>query len=380
MPQLGSSVEEGTVVEWKRAVGDAIERGETLCEISTDKVESELPAPAAGTLAEILVPVDVTVAVGTLLARIASAPVDSHSASAAIEPRTGAAQPRHRYSPVVELLASDHGVDLSLVAGTGHAGRITKDDVMSFVDHQTRDALAVGSESTSGPGVIERAPLSRTRTAIAEHMTRSLKTSAHCHTWIDVDMSRVEAARKASGATVLPYVALATTSALQAHPALNAWLEDSIRTLHRDVNLGIAVSLGEDGLIVPVIRRAQELSLDEMIIAIRELAARTRNRQLTPDDVAGATFTITNPGRYGVLMSAPIINQPQVAILDLSVVAPNPVVVRDADDRDAIAIRPTTILGLGWDHRALDGALAAEFLATLKDRLERWSGVAGEPS
>ncbi|MDQ6816227.1 MAG: 2-oxo acid dehydrogenase subunit E2, partial [Actinomycetota bacterium] len=189
-------------------------------------------------------------------------------------------------------------------------------------------------------------------------------------TWIDVDMSRVESARVALGVTALPLVARAAIDALREHPALNAWLEDDRYTRHSGVNLGIAVSLGDDGLIVPVIHDAQELSAEGLAARIKDLARRARSRRLTPDEVRGGTFTITNPGQYGSIMATAIINQPQVAILDLEAISKQPVVLTDAEGNDSIAIRPMTILGLSWDHRALDGAQAAQFLATLKCNLE----------
>jgi pyruvate/2-oxoglutarate dehydrogenase complex dihydrolipoamide acyltransferase (E2) component len=220
---------------------------------------------------------------------------------------------------------------------------------------------------TAAPG--DRLP--RVRRQIGEHMKRSLETAAHCTTWIEVDMSRVEAARARLGVTALPLVARAVIDALREHPALNAWLEGDRYTRHTDVNLGIAVSLGEDGLIVPVVAKAHELSAEGLSARIKDLARRARARELTPDEVKGGTFTITNPGQYGSIMATPIINQPQVAILDLEAIVKRPVVITDADGNDSIAIRPMTILGLSWDHRALDGAEAAQFLASLKRNLER---------
>jgi pyruvate/2-oxoglutarate dehydrogenase complex dihydrolipoamide acyltransferase (E2) component len=208
------------------------------------------------------------------------------------------------------------------------------------------------------------------RRQIGQHMKHSLDTAATCTTWIEVDMGRVEAARARLGVTALAFVARAVIDALRDHPALNAWLEDERYTRHSDVNLGIAVSLGEDGLIVPVIARAQELSVEGLAARVRELARRARGRELSADEVRGGTFTITNPGQYGSLMATPIINQPQVAILDLEAVVKRPVVVTDAEGNDSIAIRPMTVLGLSWDHRALDGAQAAQFLAAVKRGLE----------
>jgi pyruvate/2-oxoglutarate dehydrogenase complex dihydrolipoamide acyltransferase (E2) component len=206
-------------------------------------------------------------------------------------------------------------------------------------------------------------------------MKRSLETAAHCTTWIEVDMGRIEAARAQIRATALPFVARASIAALREHPALNAWLEGERYTRHDDVNLGIAVSLGDDGLIVPVVHRAHELSVEGLGVRIKDVARRARARELTPDDVRGGTFTITNPGQYGSIMATPIINQPQVAILDLEAVVKRPVVVTDADGNDSIAIRPMTILGLSWDHRALDGVQAAQFLASIKRHLEGWTGA-----
>src|SRR5437764_4771787 len=208
------------------------------------------------------------------------------------------------------------------------------------------------------------------RRQIGEHMKRALETAAHCTTWIEVDMGRVEAARARLGLTALSFVARATVAALREHPALNAWLDGERYEVHADVNLGIAVSLGEDGLIVPVIHGAHELSVEGLAARIKDLARRARARELTPDEVRGGTFTITNPGQYGSIMATPIINLPQVAILDLEAVVKRPVVVTDAEGNDSIAIRPMTILGLSWDHRALDGALSAQFLATVKRYLE----------
>ena len=215
----------------------------------------------------------------------------------------------------------------------------------------------------------EGATLSRMRRSIGEHMKRSLDTAATCTTWMEVDMSRVEAARERLGLTALPIVARATVEALRELPALNAWLEGERYTRHDEaVHLGIAVSLGEDGLIVPVVRDAHLLSAEGLAGSIRDLAQRARSRALSPDDVRDATFTITNPGQYGSIMATPVINQPQVAILDLEAIVKRPVVV----EGDAIAVRPMTILGLSWDHRALDGVLAARFLANVRHRLEAW--------
>jgi pyruvate/2-oxoglutarate dehydrogenase complex dihydrolipoamide acyltransferase (E2) component len=233
-------------------------------------------------------------------------------------------------------------------------------------------AAPSGAPPTAAPAPAE---LSRMRRQIGEHMKRSLETAATCTTWIEVDMSRVESARKKVGATALAFVARATIAGLREHPDLNASLDGESYTRHRAIHLGIAVSLGENGLIVPVIHDAHELSVEGLAARIKDLARRARDGGLTPDEVRGGTFTITNPGQFGSIMATPIINQPQVGILDFEAVIKRPVVVADADGNDSIAIRPMTILGLSWDHRALDGAIAAQFLASVRRHLEGWTGA-----
>jgi pyruvate/2-oxoglutarate dehydrogenase complex dihydrolipoamide acyltransferase (E2) component len=398
---MGVSVAEGTVVAWRVGVGDPIAAEETICEISTDKIDTEVPAPASGVVAEILVPVAETVDVGVVLARIdVGGDGASRPATAAETPPTpttrldapkngvaaGAARQRPtsggRYSPVVQRIAAEHGVDLSTIDGTGRGGRVRKQDVLAALENGAGAAdveeAPLHIESPYRPDPVESAAgatLSRVRRQIGEHMKRSLDESATCTTWIEVDMSRIEAARAKLGLTALPFVGRACIAALREHPSLNAWLEGQRYTRHTDVNLGIAVSLGEDGLIVPVVQKAHELSVEGLGSQIRDLARRARARQLTPDEVNGGTFTITNPGQYGSIMATPIINQPQVAILDLEAVVKRAVVLTDADGNDSIAIRPMTILGLSWDHRALDGAESAQFLATVKRHLEGWTGA-----
>ncbi len=379
MPQMGVSVAEGTVVAWRVAPGDRVEAEQTVCEISTDKIDTEVPAPVDGVIAEIIVGVEETVAVGAVLARIATGDPVLPPADAPAPPR---ANGRRRYSPVVQRIAAEHAIDLDAVIGTGRDGRVRKQDVLALVDANGSAAaeppLHIESPyrpdppaAAPGPGAAgDGAGLSRMRRQIGEHMKRSLDTAATCTTWIEVDMGRVEAARARLGVTALAFVARATIDALREHPALNAWLEGDRYTRVDDVNLGIAVSLGDDGLIVPVIHRAHELSVEGLATRIRDMARRARDRSLSPDEVASGTFTITNPGQYGSIMATPIINQPQVGILDLEAVVKRPVVLTDGDGNDAIAIRPMTILGLSWDHRALDGALSAQFLASVKRHLE----------
>jgi pyruvate/2-oxoglutarate dehydrogenase complex dihydrolipoamide acyltransferase (E2) component len=255
---------------------------------------------------------------------------------------------------------------------------VRKQDVLALVNGNGASAVVeppLHIESPYRPDPVEATPaagegLSRMRRQIGEHMKRSLETAATCTTWIEVDMSRVEAARHSLGVTALAFVARATITALREYPALNAWMEGERYTRVSEVNLGIAVSLDDDGLIVPVVHGAHELSEEGLAARIRDLARRARSRELTADEVRGGTFTITNPGQYGSIMATPIINLPQVGILDFEAVVKRPVVVTDADGNDSIAIRPMTILGLSWDHRALDGALSAQFLAAVKRALE----------
>jgi 2-oxoglutarate dehydrogenase E2 component (dihydrolipoamide succinyltransferase) len=382
---MGVSVAEGTIVAWRVEVGDRIEADATIAEISTDKIDTEVPSPASGVVAEILVGVESTVEVGTVLARIAtgasapsspdgesSGPAPTETKSPSPPPSRPAGNGHRRYSPVVQRIAAEHGIDLSQVSGTGRRGRVRKQDVLAVVEAGPVEEppLHIESPYRPDPVVSDGGGLSRMRRQIGEHMKRSLETTATCTTWIEVDMSRVEAARAKLGVTALAFVARAVIDALREHPALNAWLEGSEYTRHSDVNLGIAVSLGEDGLIVPVIARAHELSVEGLAARIRDVARRARARELKPDEVRGGTFTITNPGQYGSIMATPIINLPQVGILDFEAVVKRAVVVTDADGNDSIAIRPMTILGLSWDHRALDGALSAQFLATVKRLLE----------
>ena len=373
MPQMGVSVAEGTIVAWHKQAGDWVEADETLAEVTTDKIDTEIPSPATGRLVEILVEPGVTVDIGTPLARIATdgRPGEAHAAESEPEPEPPS-HPR-RYSPVVQRIAAEHGIDLDAVNGTGRDGRVRKQDVLALVDGvpATHDDPPLHTESPYRPDPApEGQQLSRMRRTIGEHMKRSLDTAATCTTWIEVDMGRVERARAQLGVTALPVVGRAVVETLREHPMLNAWLEGDRHTVHRDVHLGIAVSLGDDGLIVPVIADAQDLSVEGLGARIRDAAKRARSRSLSPDEVRGGTFTITNPGQYGSIMATPIINQPQVAILDFEAVIKRPVVVTDADGNDSIAIRPITILGLSWDHRALDGVLSAQFLATVKRHLE----------
>jgi pyruvate/2-oxoglutarate dehydrogenase complex dihydrolipoamide acyltransferase (E2) component len=392
MPQMGVSVAEGTIVEWKKQPGDPVEADEPIVEISTDKVETEVPAPGAGRLKEVLVQAGDTVDVGTVLATIEPVGVEPSAAAASTEepPAAGDGRAPERedgrappVTPVVRRMAEEHDLDLSQIEGSGRRGRVTKKDVLAYLrgreeraPEEAAPALHMESPyreeepveaAPTPPGARE---LSVMRKRIAEHMVRSLQTAAHCTTIVEADMSAIEAAR--GRRSYLAFVARATIAALREHPSLNATLEDDMLTVHEEVHLGIAVSLGEQGLIVPVIRNAHELSHEGLAVRIKDLAERARAKRLSPNEVGGGTFTITNPGVYGALLATPIINQPQVAILDLEAVVKRPVVVSDADGRDSIAIRPMTYLCMSWDHRALDGALAAQFLSRLKRRVEDW--------
>jgi pyruvate/2-oxoglutarate dehydrogenase complex dihydrolipoamide acyltransferase (E2) component len=416
---MGVSVAEGTVVEWKKQVGDWVQADEIIAAISTDKIDTDVEAPATGRVQEILVEVGKTVDVGVVLARIATdaKPGEAHmSESEAASGGTSEAdvakeapgeagelsgdttvhtrkEGGRRYSPVVMRIASEHGIDLEKVEGTGRGGRVRKQDVLAFLENGGAPAeppMHIESpyrpdepaaaktrkprfeQPAAEPMTGGSAPLSRMRQSIGARMLQSLQTAATCTTVVEADLVRVEAARKQTGFTYLPYIARATIDALREFPQLNATLEDDTLTTYDGVHLGIAVSLGEGGLIVPVIRDAQELSVEGLATRIKDLAKRARANQLTPDEVRGGSFTITNPGGYGSIIATPVINQPQVAILDTEAVVKRPVVITDELGNDSIAIRPMTYLCMSWDHRALDGALAAQFLASLRKKLESW--------
>ena len=401
LPAMGTSITEGTLIGWSKAVGDPVVEDEVICEVSTDKVDTECPSPATGTLAEILVEVGETVEVGTVIARLAvdgtggapevpppSAPGAASSAQSALAvsdatpDRDGRASRRH--SPVVMRIAEAHGVDLDSVVGTGRGGRVTKKDVQAHLEREPEerplhsespyrpDPEPAGAVSpVRPPGLGGRAePLSRMRQLIGTAMRRSQETAATCHTLVECDMSRVERLRRELGLTALPIVSRAVVDTLSDFPELNATLDETTITRYDRVHLGIAVSLGADGLIVPVVHDAQDLSATGLGGRIKDLARRARDAKLAPDEVQGATFTITNPGASGAIFATPIINVPQVAILDVEAIVRRPIVVADADGNESIAIRPMVNLILGWDHRALDGIYAAQFLTALRGRLE----------
>ena len=397
MPKMGISVSEGTIIEWRKQAGDWVEADETIADVTTDKVDVEIPSPASGRLSRIVAEAGDTVPVGDTIAEIDAQaqpgqahPDEEHEPEAApVEPaaKNGEADRSRFYSPVVKRIADKHGIDLEGVHGTGIGGRVRKKDVLAQVENGGAQQPVLHSESPYKPdepaaAPVEvvgerREPMSPMRQAIARHMVESRRTAAHCTTIVEVDMSRVAArraelkeamARRGVKLTYLAFVAHATVAALAEFPAFNASVDGDEIVHHDDVNLGIAVAL-DDGLIVPVIPQAQRLSTEGLAAAIADVAERARSKRLEPDEVHGGTFTITNPGQFGAVLATPIINQPQVAILDLEAIVKRPVVV-EGPEGDSIAIRPMTYLCMSWDHRALDGAEAARFLSSIKRRLE----------
>ena len=471
MPQLGETVTEGTVTRWMKGIGDTVARDEPLFEVSTDKVDSEVPSPAAGVLTEILVPEGETVEVGVRLAVIgddasaeaapvhaapatpaaappapaatappaapaaapvppapapappaaaAPAPVAEPPASpqvdavtAAVPSSDGAADPLV-LSPVVRKLLADNAISSTEVTGTGVGGRITREDVLKVVDARrsaapaapatprapapaaapAAPAAAPAAAAAQTPSAATESfrrdedqivPFSNMRRRTAEHMVRSKATSPHAFIAYEVDFENVERVRKQWGArfkeeegfslTYLPFIARATVEALRDFPLLNASVVDQSLVVHSQINLGIAVDLSNQGLIVPVIHQAEEVTLRGVARRIRDLADRARNRKLNADDIAGGTFSITNDGPFGTYFTVPIINQPQVAILATDGIARRPVVVTHDDGSESIAIHSTGIIGVSWDHRAVDGAYVSSFLARVSELLvgRNWS-------
>jgi 2-oxoglutarate dehydrogenase E2 component (dihydrolipoamide succinyltransferase) len=395
MPQMGESVAEGTIVRWMKKVGDSVDRDEPLFEISTDKVDAEIPSPSAGVVAEIraqegeTVPVNSVVAVirgaGEAVVSPASGPAAPPATQVPHEPalatgavsRAGENLARERSSPLVRQIAAEHHVDISQVRGTGIGGRVTKHDIMAFVEQHGRSAGPAPAEPAEVfRGAEDRVEkMSVMRKKIAEHMVLSRRTSAHVHSVFEVNFTRVsgirtsrKAAYEAQGTklTYLSFIVKAVADALQSSPVLNASVDGDQVVYHKDLNIGVAVAL-EWGLIVPVIRNAHQLDLLGLSRAIADLAAKARAKQLKPEDVSGGTFTITNPGALGALFGTPIINQPQVAILDVGSIEKRPVVVHDA-----VTACPTAFMALGFDHRIIDGAVADQFMSRVKQALENW--------
>jgi pyruvate dehydrogenase E2 component (dihydrolipoamide acetyltransferase) len=463
MPQMGVSVSEGTITRWLKQEGEQVEADEPLLEISTDKVDTEVPSPASGTVTQILVQEGATVAVGTKLAEIGSgstgeptaepepatvtsdappsepepaAPAETVEtvAPAADEPPAAPAPAatvpaltgngRPFVSPVVARIASEHGVDPSTIEGTGRGGRVTKKDILAFVEREERPAPAAPERAALTPPAPPPAaatepvppapppapapvapvrapepvaetlpgetvePVTAMRRGIADHMRRSLDTSAHVTSAIEVDMSRVVGAREelkkeyqatyGVNPTYLAFVAKATVKTLRDFPYVNGELRGESIVTRSFVNLGIAVELADGkGLIVPVIRNAETLNLLGLAKAIADIAQRARSKQLTPDDVQGGTFSITNPGGYGTFHGTPIISQPQSAILGTYALVKRPWVLEDELGNDVIAIRPIMNVTLTYDHRLIDGAYAGRFLRSLREQLESWEGDGG---
>jgi 2-oxoglutarate dehydrogenase E2 component (dihydrolipoamide succinyltransferase) len=438
MPQMGESIFEGTITKWLKKPGDKVSRDEPLFEISTDKVDAEIPSPTAGVLEEIKVPEGATVQVNTVVGTIAAEGEAAGAPAAAPQPQAAApatakseAAPRApepakttageaqedestvlqfphgqgeegeriRSSPLVRRIARENNIDLNQVQGTGLGGRITKEDIVRFVEHPAQrpaaSAPAAYQPGAAAPAIPsqqpiaipgEVMPMSAMRKKIAERMVQSKRTSAHVHSVFEVDLSRVMAIRQREKAsfeqrtgtrlTMMPFFCRAAIESIRNWPIINASVEGDNLHYHRNVNLGIAVAL-DWGLIVPVIKRAEELNFLGIQRAIIDLAERARSKKLLPDEVAGGTFTVTNPGSYGQMFGLPIIMQPQVAILGVGSIKKQPVVISDENGGDSIAIRSICHMILGYDHRVVDGAVGDQFLRDVARYLENWNEPLG---
>ena len=431
MPQMGESIVEGTITKWLKKPGDKIQRDEPLFEISTDKVDAEIPAPASGVLQEIKVTEGTTVGVNTVVGTIAvdgeaakpaapakatpAAPVPPKEEKKASAPPPAPPAPASREeeeeearsSPLVRKIAREHGVSLSQVSGTGLGGRITKQDIMQFIEKGSNVANVGMGTSPVPPERSEAAPtqaapaprpaapapypgdlvpMSNMRKIIAKHMIESRRTSAHVHCMYEVDFTRIVNLRaklkngfeQRHGArlTFMPFFVRAAVMALQQWPIINANIEgDNIR-YHRQINVGIAVAL-DWGLIVPVLKNAGDLNFLGLQRGISDLGERARTKKLKPEDVEGSTFTVTNPGQFGAVFGLPIINQPNSAIMGVGGITKQPMVITDKDGTDSIAIRSVVHLTLGYDHRLIDGAVADQFMAQVKKNLETWTEEVG---
>jgi len=396
MPQMGESIVEGTVVRWMKKVGEIVDRDEPLFEISTDKVDAEIPSPTGGVLLQIRVEVGETVPVNSVVAVIGEAGEVAHarliSSDTVLEKATGFADGKgdglvqeversssQRLSPAVRRLVLEHGIDLSAVVGTGEGGRVSKSDVLAYVAAQAELGPSRGPvqsvSATAAGSRIETMSVMRQR--IAEHMLESRRNSAHAHTLFEVDFSEVAVHRATRNSSESPpsylaYVAKAVSDALVAMPVVNASVDGKQVVYHDRVNIGFAVAL-DWGLIVPVIQRADRLGIGQLDATIKDLASRARSRRLSPEDVSGGTFTISNPGGLGSLLGMPIINQPQAAILCIGAIEHRPVVVEEK-----IVARLRAFLTLGFDHRLIDGAIADQFLSRVKATLEGGFGSNGD--
>jgi 2-oxoglutarate dehydrogenase E2 component (dihydrolipoamide succinyltransferase) len=419
---MGESIFEGTITKWLKKPGDKVQRDEPLFEISTDKVDAEIPAPASGVLQDIKAAEGSTVQVNTVVGVIADgdgaaaapaksapaakkeeAPAKAQAAAPAAPAPAAASHDEESYddvrsSPLVRKMAREHGVDLNRVQGTGTGGRITKQDIQAFLDKGPAAAAPASSApAASAPATApsrptpvaipgDVVPMSQMRKIIAQRMIESRRTSAHVHCMFEVDLTRIVNLRnkhknsfeQRHGArlTFMPFFVRAAIIGLQQYPIVNASLDgDSIR-YHKHVNVGIAVAL-DWGLIVPVLKSADELNFLGLQRGITDLGERSRSKKLMPQDVEGSTFTITNPGQFGAVFGLPIINQPNSAIMGVGGITKQPMVVTDKDGTDSIAIRSVVHLTLGYDHRLIDGAVADQFMALVKKALETWSEDVG---
>jgi 2-oxoglutarate dehydrogenase E2 component (dihydrolipoamide succinyltransferase) len=423
MPQMGESIFEGTITKWLKKPGDKVQRDEPLFEISTDKVDAEIPAPAAGILQDIKVAEGSTVQVNTVVGTISAdgespapksataappkkealpakppaQPVESKPAAPISQPEEE--EDHARSSPLVRKIAREHNINLAQVPGTGLGGRITKQDITAFLDRgqaapaastPSVPAPAAKSESAATPAPAsipgDLVPMTQMRKIIAHRMIESRRTSAHVHCMFEVDLTRIvnlrnktkSAFEKRHGVrlTLMPFFARAAMITLQQFPIVNASIEGESIRYHRHINLGIAVAL-DWGLIVPVLKHADELNFLGLQRGISDLGERARTKKLKPDEVEGSTFTITNPGQFGAVFGLPIINQPNSAIMGVGGITKAAVVVTDDDGNDSIAIRSLVHLTLGYDHRLIDGAVADQFMAQVKKTLENWSEEVG---
>ncbi len=431
MPQMGESIFEGTITKWLKKPGDKVQRDEPLFEISTDKVDAEIPAPAAGILQDIKVAEGATVQVNTVVGTIAAdgegatskpAPASAPSPAAPAKKETAAPskapappvevktaapdlqthedEDHARSSPLVRKIAREHNVDLAKVTGTGLGGRITKQDITAFLDRTQAEPAAAAPSAAPAPATKsdgagaptpasipgDLVPMTQMRKIIAHRMIESRRTSAHVHCMFEVDLTRIVQLRNrnksafekrhAARLTFMPFFVRAAIITLQQFPIVNASIEGESIRYHRHINLGIAVAL-DWGLIVPVLKNADELNFLGLQRGISDLGERARNKKLKPDEVEGSTFTITNPGQFGAVFGLPIINQPNSAIMGVGGITKSPVVVTDEDGNDSIAIRSLVHLTLGYDHRLIDGAVADQFMAQVKKTLENWSEEVG---
>jgi len=424
MPQMGESIFEGTITKWLKKPGDKVQRDEPLFEISTDKVDAEIPAPASGVLRDIKVGEGNTVQVNTVVGTIAgdgeaSAAPAPAAAKPSAQPAPAPAKPQAappkaatpapapaapgpeeadeddhaRSSPLVRKIARENNVNLSQVSGTGLGGRITKQDIMAFLEHPGAASAAsvpapARPAAAPAPAAIpaESVPMTKMRQIIAQRMIESRRTSAHVHAMFEVDITKIVQLRNKTksafeqrhGArlTFMPFFVRAAIIALQQFPIVNASIEGETIRYHRHVNVGIAVAL-DWGLIVPVLKNADELNFLGLQRGISDLGERARNKKLKPDEVEGSTFTVTNPGQFGAVFGLPIINQPNSAIMGVGGITKAPLVVTDAEGNDSIAIRSVVHLTLGYDHRLIDGAVADQFMAFVKKTLENWGEEVG---